>query len=273
MKSGSIEANGQKLYYEIRGQGEPLLVISGLSGDITGWGLQIKAWREHFQVIAFDNRAAGRSSPAAGRSSRATGPYTIAEMAADANAVMDGLSIESAHVMGASMSGMIAQELALAHPGKVRKLVLVCTMAQMSRYAVSFVDPWRWIVNHDAAGEILPAHIITWCMTHSFQQDRGAVDTLVQQMLAAPYPQPPVAFGRQADALSNHDALSRLAGIRQPTLVIVGDQDLLTPPWAAREVAQAIPGAQLQVLAGGGHCLFWEIPDKFNQTVIDFLSS
>ena len=179
MRSGTIEANGQKLYYEVQGQGEPLLVVSGLAGDITSWGLQIEAWREHFQVIAFDNRDAGRSS-------RATGPYTIAEMAADANAVLDGLSIESAHVLGASMGSMIAQELALAHPGKVRKLVLVCTMAQMSRYAVSFVDPWRWIVNHDAAGEILPAHIITWCMTHSFQQDREAVDTLVQQMLAAP---------------------------------------------------------------------------------------
>ncbi|HUW10050.1 MAG TPA: alpha/beta fold hydrolase [Anaerolineae bacterium] len=266
MRSGTIEANGQKLYYEVQGQGEPLLVVSGLAGDITSWGLQIEAWREHFQVIAFDNRDAGRSS-------RATGPYTIAEMAADANAVLDGLSIESAHVLGASMGSMIAQELALAHPGKVRKLVLVCTMAQMSRYAVSFVDPWRWIVNHDAAGEILPAHIITWCMTHSFQQDREAVDTLVQQMLAAPYPQPPEAFGRQADALSNHDALSRLAGIRQPTLVIVGDQDLLTPPWVAREVAEAIPGAQLQVLEGGGHCLFWEIPDRFNQAVIDFLIS
>ena len=266
MRSGTIEANGQKLYYEVQGQGEPLLVVSGLAGDITSWGLQIEAWREHFQVIAFDNRDAGRSS-------RATSPYTIAEMAADANAVLDGLSIESAHVLGASMGSMIAQELALAHPGKVRKLVLVCTMAQMSRYAVSFVDPWRWIVNHDAAGEILPAHIITWCMTHSFQQDREAVDTLVQQMLAAPYPQPPEAFGRQADALSNHDALSRLAGIRQPTLVIVGDQDLLTPPWVAREVAEAIPGAQLQVLEGGGHCLFWEIPDRFNQAVIDFLIS
>jgi len=266
MRSGNIEANGQKLYYEIQGQGEPLLVISGLGGDIIGWGLQIEAWKEHFQVIAFANRDAGRSS-------RARGPYTIAEMAADAAAVMGGLGIESAHVMGASMGSMIGQELALAHSEMVRKLVLVCTMAQMSRYAVSFVDPWRWIVDHDPVGEILPVHIITWCMTHSFQQDREAVETLVEQMLTAPYPQPPDAFGRQADAISNHDALSRLVGITQPTLVIVGDQDLLTPSWAAREVAEAIPGAQLQVLEGGGHGLFWEIPDRFNQAVIDFLIS
>jgi pimeloyl-ACP methyl ester carboxylesterase len=143
----------------------------------------------------------------------------------------------------------------------------------MSRYAVSFVDPWRWIVNHDSTGEILPAHIITWCMTHSFQQDEEAVESLTKLMLTAPHPQPADGFGRQADALCKHDARERLAGITQPTLVIVGDQDLLTPPWLAREVAEAIPGARLRVLEGGGHCLFWEIPDAFNQAVIDFLKS
>lgn len=87
-----------------------------------------------------------------------------------------------------------------------------------------------------------------------------------------PYPQPPDAFARQADALRGHDALDRLSEITAQTLVIVGDQDLLTPPWAARQVAQAIPGAQLQVLEGGGHCLFWEIPDTFNRAVIEFLT-
>ncbi|MBC8446955.1 MAG: alpha/beta fold hydrolase [Chloroflexi bacterium] len=264
MRTGYIEANGQKLYYEIQGEGEPLVIISGLAGDITGWGLQIEAWKEHFQVIAYDNRDAGRSS-------RAAAPYTLVDMAEDAAAVLDGLGIASAHVMGASMGSMIAQELALAHPDKVRKLVLVCTMAQMVRYRLSFVDPWKWIVDNDPQAEILPAHIITWCMTHDFQQNAEVVDTMIEQMLAAPYPQPPEAFGRQAAALSGHDALERLGGITAPTLVIVGDQDLLTPPWNGRQVAAAIPGARFQILEGGGHCLFWEIPDKFNQAVIEFL--
>jgi pimeloyl-ACP methyl ester carboxylesterase len=171
------------------------------------------------------------------------------------------------------MGSMIAQELALAHPNKVHKLVLVCTMPQMARYAVSFVDSWEWIVNHDTEGEILPAHIITWCMTHEFQQNGEAVEEMIEQMLGTPYPQPPEAFGRQANALRSHDASDRLGGIAAPTLVIVGDQDLLTPPWSARQVAASIPGAKLQILEGGGHCLFWEIPEKFNHRVIDFLAA
>jgi pimeloyl-ACP methyl ester carboxylesterase len=266
MDAGTINARGQELYYEIQGEGEPLLIISGLAGDITGWELQIEAWKEHFRVIAFDNRDAGRSS-------KAQAPYTLVDMAEDATAVLDGLGITSAHVMGASMGSMITQELALAHPDRVRKLVLVCTMVQMARYQVSFVDPWKWIVEHDPYGEILPAHIITWCMTHNFQQDPEAVEGMIELMANAPYPQPPDAFARQADALSGHDAADRLGGITAPTLVIVGDQDLLTPPWAARQVAEAIPGAKLQILEGGGHCLFWEIPDTFNQTVIEFLTA
>jgi pimeloyl-ACP methyl ester carboxylesterase len=266
MKSGTIEANGQQLFYEVHGQGEPLLVISGLAGDITGWGLQVEAWKEHFQVVAFDNRDAGRSSPAAG-------PYTLKDMAQDAAAVLEALGIEWAHVIGASMGSMIAQELALAHPGKVGRLVLACTMAQLSRFRVSFVDPWRWIVNNDPRAEMLPTFIIGLCMTHRFQQDAEAVDQLIADMLGAPYPQSAECFGRQADALLTHDALDRLGEITAPTLVLVGDQDLLTPPWSAREVALAIPGAGLRILEGGGHCFFWEIPDAFNQAVVDFLNS
>jgi pimeloyl-ACP methyl ester carboxylesterase len=96
---------------------------------------------------------------------------------------------------------------------------------------------------------------------------------MTEQMLSAPYPQPPEAFGRQADALSAFDAVDRLGEIKAPTLVLVGDQDVLTPPWEARKLAEAIPNAKLHVLAGGGHCLFWEIPDKFNQAVMEFLTA
>lgn len=264
MQSGYITANDQKLYYEVHGEGEPLLIISGLAGDITGWAGQIEAWKQHFQVVAFDNRDAGRSSEAASS-------YTLMDMAHDALGVLDALEIDRAHVMGASMGSMIAQDLVLSHPDRVDKLVLVCTMAQMAHYRVSFVDPWRWLVQHDRKGEILPAYIITMCMTHDFQQDAAAVEDMMEMMRKAPYPQSPAAFVRQAEALSQHDALDHLEGIASPTLVIVGDQDLITPPWVGREVAGLIPDAEFQVLEGGGHTLFWEIPDRFNQVVVDFL--
>ena len=96
---------------------------------------------------------------------------------------------------------------------------------------------------------------------------------MIGQASNPPYPQPSEAFARQADALSSFDDLDRLGDVKAPTLVLVGDQDILTPPWQARQVAEAIPGAKLQVLKGGGHWFFWEIPEAFNQAVIEFLDS
>jgi pimeloyl-ACP methyl ester carboxylesterase len=266
MESGYVDANRQQLYYEIHGEGDPLLLIMGLGGDLTGWGLQVPAFQEHFKVIVFDNRDAGRSS-------QVDNPYAISDMARDTAGLLDGLGVDQAHVLGASMGGMIAQELALSRPEKVGKLVLSCSMAQVARFHVSFAQPWKWIMDHDPKGEILPVHIITLCMTHNFQQNADAVEEMIEQMLNAPYPQPPEAFGRQADALSAFDALNQLEGISAPTLVMVADQDVLTPPWAARQLAEAIPGAELQVLEGGGHCMFWEIPDEFNEAVLAFLAA
>ena len=117
MESGYAETNGQKLYYEIHGEGEPLLLIMGLGSDSTGWLLQLADFAEHFKVITFDNRDVGRSSEAAG-------PYTLAEMAADTAGLMDALAIERAHVLGGSMGGAIAQELVLNYPEKMNKLIL-----------------------------------------------------------------------------------------------------------------------------------------------------
>ena len=264
MDSGHIETNGQRLYYETSGEGYPLLLIMGLGGDLTGWWAQTPAFEKHFQVIAFDNRDVGRSS-------LAKGPYTIKDMADDTIGLLDGLGVDKAHVLGVSMGGAIAQELALNYPERVNKLILGCTMAQIARYRVSFVDSWKWVVQHDKTGEGVPATIIAWCMTHSFQQNAEAVDEMIEQMLNPPYPQTPEAYGRQCDALSGFDALDRLGNIQTSTLVLVADQDLLTPPWLSRQLAEAIPGAQLKIIEGGSHCSFWEIPDTFNQAVLDFL--
>ena len=106
MESGFVETNGQKLYYEVHGEGEPLLLIMGLGNDATGWMFQVPAFAEHYKVIAFDNRDVGRSS-------EAKGPYTLADMAEDTAGLMDALGIEQAHVVGGSMGGSIAQELVI----------------------------------------------------------------------------------------------------------------------------------------------------------------
>lgn len=265
MTSRYVKANGQKLYCEIYGAGEPLILIMGLGGDLASWNLQVRALQAFYRVIVFDNRDVGRSS-------KVGGAYEIADMARDTAALMDELGIEQAHVLGASMGGAIAQELAISFPDKVRMLILACTAAQFARFHVSLIQPWAWLVQHDRDLEILPIHMVTLCMTGQFQENAEAVEKMISLIRNHPFSQPPDAFQRQATALSRFDATARLRTVESPTLVLVGDQDILTPPWLAGELAAAIPKARLQILNGGGHGFMWEIPDQFNQAVVDFLS-
>ncbi len=264
MESGYAESNGQKLYYEIHGEGEPLLLIMGLGGDATGWMLQTPELAKYFKVIAFDNRDVGRSS-------EAKGPYSIADMAEDTAGLMDALGIKQAHILGGSMGGAIAQELVLRHPGKVRKLILACTMGQFARFRINMLGPAVFIKEHDPSNKVFLSLMLFQCMTYDFLENAEAVDKMLGLMQNPPFPQSKEAFVRQADAITTFDVLDRLGAVEAPTLVLVGDQDILTPPWAARKLADAIPGAKLQILEGGGHGFFWEIPEKTNRAIIDFL--
>lgn len=264
MESGYKETNGQRLYYEIHGEGAPLVLIMGQGSDVTAWGFQIPALAAHFRVIAFDNRDAGRSS-------MARGDYTIADMAEDTAGLMEALGVKRTSVLGISMGGTIAQELVLRHPDKVEKLVLACTVGQMARFRIYPLDPTLFILEHDASRNILFKQMMLQCMTHKFLQDAAAVDGMLELFKNPPFPQPPEAFLRQANAIRSFDALDRLHRVQVPTLVLVGDQDILTPPWSARELASTIPGAALKIIEGGGHGFSFEIPDEFNRAVLEFL--
>jgi len=264
MENGYVESNGQKLYFEVHGEGDPLLLIMGLGGDATGWMLQIPAFSRYFKVVAFDNRDVGRSSSA-------KGSYSIADMAEDTAGLMDALGIEKAHIVGGSMGGAIAQELVLCHPDKVHKLILACTMGQFARFRIHMLEPAIFIKEHDPTNKVFLTEMLFQCMTHNFLKNSEAVDGMLNLMQNPPFPQSTEAFVRQANAIRTFDALARLGAVKAPTLVLVGDQDILTPPWAARELAEAIPGAKLQILEGGAHGFFWEIPEKTNRAIIEFL--
>ena len=268
MDSGHINANGQRLYFEIHGEGEPLVMIQGLGGNVITWGMQIPTLEKHFKVIAFDNRDVGRSS-------EATESYCIADMADDASALMEALGLEQAHIVGASMGGMIAQELVLSHPSKVRKLVLLATMARRPRFAAHRLRLVKWIKERDPDNEILPiAGVLLGMMSAEFFKDDAAVDEMIEKgHWKPPYPQSLAAWNRQAEALTNFNSLDRLNAIQAPTLVLVGNEDVSTPVWANREVAEAIPGAQLQILKGGSHGFIWELADEVNQAILDFLKT
>lgn len=264
MDCGYMKTNGQTLYYEVHGKGDPLLLIIGLGTDASGWMRQVPELSKHFRTIIFDNRDSGRST-------EATAPYSIKEMAEDTAGFMEGLGLDRAHVMGGSMGGAIAQELVIAHPEKVDKLILACTMGDFATFQVSLLETLRFIRLNDTSGSVYFSTLIYFFMTHCFLKNDGAVNQMINIIKNAPFPQSTEAFCRQVDAIQSVDTLDRLYQVVSPTLVLVGDEDILTPPWGARKLAELIPNAELQIIKGGAHAFFWEIPDKVNTSVINFL--
>jgi pimeloyl-ACP methyl ester carboxylesterase len=132
---------------------------------------------------------------------------------------------------------------------------------------------WKWLRQSDPDNLVFPIEVISWCMTHAFLKNSVAVNRMIEQFRNPPHPIPPEAFCRQVDSLCGFDASKRLKRVKAPTLALVGAEDILTPPWAVKDLTVCIPSAQLQILKGGGHCLFWEISECFNRAVIDFLTA
>jgi 3-oxoadipate enol-lactonase len=267
-QSGTVQTNGQELYYELHGEGPPLVLVMGIGYDSSLWTLeQVPVLSTQFQVILVDNRDAGRSS-------KAHHPYKIADMADDLAGLLDALGVQRSHVLGLSMGGMIAQEFALRHGDRLDRLVLAGTGAAPARSAVDPIQIWSWVKANDPTGEVFGGQQFVSLFSTAFLRDHDAVRNTAELLASNPYPMSPEAYGRQADAYREFDALDRLAAITAPTLIVVGEQDLLTPPWIAREVAEAIPGARFEVIRGDGssHVVPIECPDEFNRLVSDFLS-
>lgn len=227
----NIKVNGITIYYEIHGNGEPLLLIGGLSNDITDYERSgiIELFAELFKVIAFDNRGAGRSD-------KPDEPYSIEMMAEDAFGLLDALNIKQANIVGVSMGGRIALQLVLADAEKVRKLVLVSTG---SRTRAS----WR----------------------RSFLFAISQLFAFVDQNK-----QPRYAFKRQAEASSAYDCTNRLHEITAPTLILHGTKDSIAPLTIAEEMHRKIARSEMKTVRGGHTFLFFR-PHEFTDAVLEFL--
>jgi 3-oxoadipate enol-lactonase len=267
-KTGTIRSDGVELYYEVHGEGPPLVLVMGIGYDSSLWTLaQVPALSKRFQVVIFDNRDAGRSS-------RAAAAYTIADMADDTARLMDGLAIDRAHLLGLSMGGMIGQQFALRHSARLDHLILSGCGAAPARSAFDPIRTWNWVKSNDKSGETFACQQFTWLFSSEFLRTKEAVQQTLAMLSSNPHPIGAEAYDRQAQAYLQYDALDRLGDIKAPTLVIVGEQDLLTPPHVCREVASRIPGAAFEVIKGAGssHVVPIERPDDFNGLVTRFLS-
>jgi 3-oxoadipate enol-lactonase len=260
VRVGDIE-----MFYVTAGAGEPLVLIMGLGGDHLSWAFQIAALAERYRVVAFDNRGAGQTDAP-------DLPYTTRMMAEDTCGLMDALGVDRVRVVGVSMGGMIAQELALRHPERVRALHLGCTLARPDAYLAALSASWRELRVQMGRETALRA-MGPWLFAAATYNERPEfVEMIFQNGLANPHPQSLTGFLRQSEAVATHDTLDRLAGIRCPTLVSVGEEDILLPPRFSQQLAARVPGARLDLVPGGGHVYFWEYPDLFNALCLDFFS-
>jgi pimeloyl-ACP methyl ester carboxylesterase len=258
--------NGIEIYYELHGRGDFLVLIMGLRRNIEWWYRQLPALSAQFQVLVFDNRGAGRTDKPAME-------YSIRLFADDTALLMKSLKIESAHVLGVSMGGYIAQELAIHYPNMVRSLILGCTGAG-GKSAV-FMSPER-LKKYTAVEGLSPEEILKKDMDIFFS------DRFIRQQpektreftkISMRYYQPPDAFQRQFDACLRHDTADRLRRIKVPTLILAGDDDPLVPPENSRILKERIPHAQLYLFPGLRHCFFIEAGEEFNQKAIAFFKS
>jgi pimeloyl-ACP methyl ester carboxylesterase len=260
----TLDVNGQTLYYEVHGEGEPLLCVMGLSADTLAWALQVPAFAASHRTVVFDNRDVGRSS-------MSDGPYEIADMARDALALADALELDSFHLLGVSMGGAIAQELALAAPERVRTLTLAVTFPAGGAWALKLSEVWAERVTK-VSREAHVDELMLLTFSERFFENEQGVTWMRGMMLQNPHPQPPEAFIRQLEACGRHDARERLPSLRVPTHVIGAEHDILVPVWKSRELAELIPGAQLTVLPGSPHGANVERAEEFNARVLDFIA-
>ena len=260
----TVKVGDINMYYEVHGKGEPLLLIAGLGLDLTTWRFQIPEFSKKYQVVAFDNRGVGRTDAP-------DEPYSIRMMADDAVGLMNALRIDRAHLLGISMGGFIAQEIAIKYPRRTKSLILAATTAAPATYPVSehVVRAWFAAMTEGISPKTFARIQLPYLVTSQFFEKPEMVTMWVDAMAINPYPPQAYAYGRQVAA--QHDTRGQLKQITAPTLVLVGKEDILFPVKLSEELAALIPKAKLVVLEGGAHAFWVEIRDKFNRAVLEFL--
>lgn len=257
---------GIEMRYEEQGSGEPLIFIMGTSGSIELWAGFENRFTDAYRVITFDNRGMGGSE-------RGDAEISVRSMAEDVSALMEALDIPKAHIMGWSLGSAVAQELAINHPDQVMSLVLYATWARCDGFQASILSTLRFpyaMRDAEAAG-------VAGGLAFSPETlDRpDLAEFLAPVMAGSPQTDEQMQVTvEQWDADLVHDTVDRLGEISAPTTVIVGEQDLLTPPWQSKKVADAIPGAEFQLLTGGktGHGLHIEQPEALAELMSTFLA-
>jgi 3-oxoadipate enol-lactonase len=259
------DSQGVKIAYEIRGDGEPLVLVHGLAYDRYGWGRFPDLLAERFRVVLIDNRGVGESDAP-------EGPYAVAQMAADVVAVLDDAGIERTNLFGVSLGGFIAQEVALTYPGRLAKLVLASTapggpkshpmpaagLEAFGKYPTMDREAGLRLMVENSLGE------------HGVRDVPGLADEIFAYRLE--HAPSLAAWQAQAYAGATFDAYDRVGSIEAPTLVVQGGADNVVDPRNAELLGELIPNARVEIVPDRGHLLVWEDSERVAELVTEFLS-
>ena len=250
------KVNGIKIHYKVEGRGQPLVMIGGFDSSLQTWRRQTAVFKKHFRVITFDVRGTGRSS-------KPSGPYSIQVMAEDLIKLLYFLKIEKTHILGVSLGGLVAQEIALQYPERVDKLVLGTTFVCISETSGPTPEMYRMIklpfyrMLDGMAGLMLKRRLYRLLLLPvAFIKNRLALRAAI--------------LGKR-EAAYHFDSSRKLPGIQAPTLVLTGTADRIILPSSSQALTALIPGSKLVKVEGGSHMFFIEKADVFNRTVMDFL--
>jgi aminoacrylate hydrolase len=258
---------GRRIYYETHGDhaGPPLVLAMGIGGSCRGWlPLQVPELSKHRTTLIFDYPGVGKSDPC-------EPSFTTADLADTLAGLLGALRIDRADVLGAFMGGMVAQELALRHPARVDRLVLVGTYARADAKRRLLLEHWRDLARSDAPLAALVRDRLLWTAEDDTIAQTDLIEAMLDFFTRDGAPLTPEVFAAQCAACLTHDTSTRLSGISRPTLVLCGRNDQLTPVKLHHQLADGIPDARLVTISYGAHLVMVESVETFNRTVVQFL--
>lgn len=258
--------NGIKMYYEVHGEGTPLVLIQGFTRNTLTWNAMLELLKSHYQLILLDNRGSGRTQ-------HPVPPYNVEQMAKDTVELLNTLNIQEAHFLGHSMGGAIVQQICIDYPEKVKKAILCSTTSKFPFTSLMQIDTVAEMALAGVPMEFIFLVVLPRLFSSACLEKKDNPDKIIEIMLKDPFPQAPEGYLGQGEALKTFNATDKLSMIKAPCLILVGEDDLYTPVSCSNVLKEKIKMAQLKVVPQQGHMINEEIPELLCQEVKAFLAS